>query len=65
MSTGITIVVVFLVVVFVLGFPRRGQAERAYLQKPGPHPLLRPFTALARRWRQHRERRRRRHLRRI
>ena len=65
MNTGITILVVFLVVVFRLGFPRRGQAERAYLQKPGPHPLVRPFLAVGRWRRQRREQRRRRHLKRV
>ena len=65
MNTGITILVVFLVVVFVLGFPRRGQAERAYLQKSGPHPHARPLMALGHWRRQRRERRRRRHLKRV
>ncbi len=58
-NTGITIVVVFLVIVFVLAFPTRRKIERAFAPVEGPHPLLRPFLALAR-WR--RTRRRRRHL---
>jgi hypothetical protein len=58
-NIGITIVVVVLVILFVLGFPTRRRMGRAYAPVQGPHPLLRPFLALAR-WR--RKRRRRRHL---
>ena len=61
-STGITIIVVLLVIVVVLGFPTRRRIERAYTPAQGPHPLLRPFLALARWRRTRRSRRRRRHL---
>ncbi len=60
-STGITIIVVCLVIVVVLGFPTRRRIERAYAPVQGPHPLLRPFLALGR-WRRARRTRRRRHL---
>ena len=63
MNTGIVIIVVFLVVVFVLSFPTRRAALRAYTPARGPHPLLRPFLALGRWRRELAKRRRRRHLR--
>jgi hypothetical protein len=62
-NVGITIIVVFLVLVFVIGFPTRSRLERAYTSADGPHPLLRPFLAIGRWRRARRERRRRRHLR--
>jgi hypothetical protein len=58
MNTGIVIIVLFLVVVFVLTFPTRRRVERAFAPARGPHPLLRPFLALAR-WGRGRRRRRR------
>jgi hypothetical protein len=57
MNTGIAIIVLFLVVVFVLAFPTRRRMERAFTPARGPHPLLRPFLALAR-WARRRRRRR-------
>ncbi len=63
MNTGIVIIVVFLVVVFALSFPTRRGALRAYAPARGPHPLLRPFLALGRWWRERAKRRRRRRLR--
>ena len=66
MSTGIAIIVAVLVVVFLLGLPTRRRLERAWMPRPGPHPLVRPFRAVARRvrgLRRRRERKRREHLR--
>ena len=62
MSTGIVVIVVFLVVVFALGFPTRKRIERAYLPKEGPHPIVRPFRAAARALRERKKRARRRKL---
>lgn len=65
MNTAITIIVVFLVIVFLLSFPTRGRTLRAFTQAEGPHPLIRPFLALGRWQRERRERKRRERLRRV
>jgi hypothetical protein len=63
MNTGIAIIVAFLVLVVLLAFPTRARLTRAFTPARGPHPLIRPFIALARRRRRRVERRRRKHLR--
>jgi len=65
MNTGIVIAIAVLVLIVVLGFPTRARLRRAYTPPQGPHPLIRPFLALARWRRQRRERRRRRHLKQV
>ena len=58
MNFGITIIVIFLVILIVLTFPTRKRMERAYIPREGP----RAWARLREAFRARRRRRRRRHL---
>ena len=58
MNFGITVIVIFLVILIVLGFPTRKRMERAYIPREGPGAWARLREAL----RARRRRGRRRHL---
>lgn len=63
MKVGITIVVIFLVLLILYGFPTRKRMERAYIPREGPTVWARLRDAF--RARRRRRMRRRRHLRRL
>ena len=63
MKVGITIVVIFLVLLIVYGFPTRKRMERAYIPHEGPTLWARLRDAV--RARRRLRMRRRRHLRRL
>ena len=60
MKLGITIVVIFLVILILFGFPTRRRMERAYIPREGPGAWSRLWEAF--RARRRRSMRRRRHL---
>ena len=65
MTVGITVVVIFLLILIVYGFPTRKRMERAYIPREGPGVWTRMRDAFRARWLKRQRMRRRRHLRKL